>query len=217
MKRRITGDELRLAASSVRAALLESVDEFQSEAIELPADSDILIKNLLSEGRNRRKHTLALSVINKVAVAALIPFVSFGALVAFNEDVRAMTAYRLFGYRADSMDEYLEITITKSFKIKSDFDAADMQLESVVAISPSSRKILEVKNAKVYQQGSFTNFKSWETEDISWEINTPEQGYVRYSISGTAAFSQKVPSSGTKVGKSSPINENIEIDCFGVF
>lgn len=191
MKRRITGDELRLAASSVRAALLESVDEFQSEAIELPADSDILIKNLLSEGRKRRKHTLALSVINKVAVAALILFVSFGALVAFNEDVRAMTAYRLFGYRADSMDEYLEITITKSFKIKSDFGAADMQLESVVAISPSSRKILEVKNAKVYQQGSFTNFKSWETEDISWGIMDLICSYYIMDLSKVDSFYRK--------------------------
>lgn len=211
MTKNITDRELRQAAASVRDSLLKSVEEMEAPEHSFSAESETAMLRVAADIPKRQVRKASHIILRKAACVALVFLIGTGSLLTFNEDARA-AVYRYFGFGNAPASEYQDIVTFEDFEINSPCGSAEMCIETEMTVSLSEKRIVGIKSVKVYQLGSFINFKSWETKDISWEANVPEDGWIRYSVSGVATFSQKMPISGNTVGEFLEVNENMEFD-----
>lgn len=73
--------------------------------------------------------------------------------------------------------------------------------------------IISVNRTSAYQNGSFTNFSSWQTTDISCKANSPLTGSIYMTVKGRITFRHTDPHTGNVIGHSSDITRNFMIDC----
>lgn len=127
-------------------------------------------------------------------------------------DIRVIDVFTddsLETYRA----QFIDRNLSKAFMIYCAYGEAAMRLDTNVTVNLNNSSVVYVNSASAYQFGGFINFVSWTPSGISWHINTPSSGSVRYHITGLATFSYADPVTGITTGYTMNVNRSLDVVC----
>lgn len=101
-----------------------------------------------------------------------------------------------------------------NFKVSSLYGYAYITVWADVTCDFQISNVAQVHSIRVYQQGGYVNFNSWETLDTSYQRNYPSNGNLDVGVTGLARFEHPDSISGATVGITIKIDgKHVTIKC----
>ena len=105
-------------------------------------------------------------------------------------------------------------TYETNFKVSSLYGYAYITVWADVTCDFQISNVAQVHSIRVYQQGGYVNFNSWETLDTSYQRNYPSNGNLDVGVTGLARFEHPDSISGATVGITIKIDgKHVTIKC----
>lgn len=105
-------------------------------------------------------------------------------------------------------------TYETNFKVSSLYGYAYITVWADVTCDFQISNVAQVHSIRVYQQGGYVNFNSWETLDTSYQRNYPSNGNLDVGVTGLARFEHSDSISGATVGITIKIDgKHVTIKC----
>ena len=105
-------------------------------------------------------------------------------------------------------------TYETNFKVSSLYGYAYITVWADVTCDFQISNVAQVHSIRVYQQGGYVNFNSWETLDTSYQRNYPSNGNLDVGVTGLARFEYPDSISGATVGITIKIDgKHVTIKC----
>ena len=105
-------------------------------------------------------------------------------------------------------------TYETNFKVSSLYGYAYITVGADVTCDFQISNVAQVHSIRVYQQGGYVNFNSWETLDTSYQRNYPSNGNLDVGVTGLARFEHPDSISGATVGITIKIDgKHVTIKC----
>lgn len=105
-------------------------------------------------------------------------------------------------------------TVYKDWTIFNAYGSATMRSEANVTIDGSNSNIAAVNSKSTYQLGTFVNFDSWTTTNMTVTKNSPSTGSIKMVVSGRATFSYADPLTGIKTGYTATVSgKTLTVNC----
>ena len=105
-------------------------------------------------------------------------------------------------------------TYETNFKVSSLYGYAYITVWADVTCDFQISNVAQVHSIRVYQQGGYVNFNSWETLDTSYQRNYPSNGNLDVGVTGLARFEHPDSRSGATVGIAIKIDgKHVTIKC----
>ena len=105
-------------------------------------------------------------------------------------------------------------TYETNFKVSSLYGYAYITVWADVTCDFQISNVAQVHSIRVYQQGGYVNFNSWETLDTSYQRNYPSNGNLDVGVTGLARFEHPDSIAGATVGITIKIDgKHVTIKC----
>lgn len=105
-------------------------------------------------------------------------------------------------------------TYETNFKVSSLYGYAYITVWADVTCDFQNSNVAQVHSIRVYQQGGYVNFNSWETLDTSYQRNYPSNGNLDVGVTGLARFEHPDSITGATVGITIKIDgKHVTIKC----